>query len=166
MKTAFLCAGAGWVAALVAHMMWPWGIFALLVSLAAIGLTVLWALHLAMYSGRIMVALWAEYVTEPTPLPANAARRSISRRNMIWVCASALSLGIVAAVWLPATAFAAGSACGEGRACPDSAPKCCSRSQGKCCNGNWACTKTASCHDKHADARAECGSDGTVWACS
>lgn len=166
MKIAFLCAFISWLAVLAAHFVWPEQKIWKLLSLVTIGLTAVWLLHFAAYTARILAALWSEYIRGAVPLRNHGKGHGFGRRDLLWVCGSALSLGALAAIWLPTPAFAAGNPCGTGRNCPDSAPNCCSRSQGKCCNGNWACTTTGTCHASHSDARKKCGKNGTVWACS
>ena len=164
-KTAFLCASIGWLAVLAAQLVWPAGAAGTLIFLVAIGCTALWLLHFAAYTARILAALWSENIAGAVPGDSDGKRHGTNRRNVLWVFGSALSLGVMAALWLPTPAFAAGSPCGTGRSCPDSAPRCCSRSKGKCCDGNWACTTTGSCHASHSDARKRCGTNGIVWAC-
>lgn len=165
MKTAFLCSSLCWLAALGWHFLRPGDGFGPLITLIAIAMTSLWLLHFVVYTGRILRMLRSEYVLLRPPARSPAGHGSITRREMLWTFGSAVGLGLAAAVWLPGDALAAGSRCGDGY-CPDDAPRCCSRSQGKCCNGNWACTKTGTCHDKHADARRQCGRSGIVWACT
>lgn len=163
MKIAFVCAFSSWPAALAAQAFWPGAAVISFVFLAAVGLTALWLLHFASYTARVLAALWSEYRSDSVPMGNDSL--GVGRRDLLWVCTSALGLGVLATVWLPSPAFAAGRPCGKGH-CPDSAPNCCSRAKGKCCDGNWACTKTGTCHASHSDARAKCGKNGIVWACS
>ena len=165
-KIAFICAFISWLAVLSADFMWPAEEVRNLLFPVAVGLTTLWLLHFSAYTARVLAALWSEFIGSSIPSHNHGNRHGLGRRDFLWVCVSALSIGVVASLWLPTPAFAVGNPCGEGRNCPDSAPNCCSRSKGKCCDGNWACTKTASCHAKHSDARKKCGKNGIVWACS
>ncbi len=163
MKVAFACAAASWVALFASQALLPGTMAVAIAYVATVSLTALWVLHFTVYTARTLMMLWSEYIGDGARPQSNI--HDFSRRDLLWVCGNALSIGVLASVWLPASAFAAGRPCGSGH-CPDSAPNCCSRSQGKCCNGNWACTKSGTCHSKHSDARAKCGKNGTVWACS
>lgn len=164
MKTAFVCAFISWFAVAAVEIFWPAGVAGLLVFLVAIGFSVLWTLHFTTYTARVLAALWSEYIGNTAPLSANGDGHAIGRRDLLWVCANALGIAVIATVWLPTSAFGQGQQCGKGR-CPDDAKNCCSRSQGICCDGNWACTKTRTCHPNHTSARAKCGKSGIVWAC-
>lgn len=164
MKTAFLCVFICWAVVFVAEFIWPIAAVLKLVYLITIGFTALWLLHFGTYTARVLMALWSEYIGSSALSDIDSNGVSNYRRNLLSVCANALSLGILASVWLPTTAFARGQKCGKGY-CPDSAPNCCSRRQGKCCDGIWACTKTGTCHSTHSDARRTCGKSGIVWGC-
>jgi len=164
MKTAFPGAFTSWIVVLVVLMFWPGDVVRNFVSLTAVAFTVLWLLHFAFYTARVLAALWSEYIVGAVPPGDDGKDNGYDRRDLLRVCGSALSLAVLAAVWLPTSAFARGQKCGTGY-CPDDRPKCCSRSQGKCCNGNWACTRTRTCHATHAQARGKCGRNGVVWAC-
>ena len=166
MKIAFLCASTSWLAYLIIQFFWPQEIATRLVIALPIGLTALWMLHFTTYTARVLAALRSEYIAGAPSRARAKGESDASRRDLLWVFGNALTLGFFASVWLPSTALAAGRACGTGRHCPDSAPNCCSRSQGKCCNGNWACSNTGTCHTSHSDARAKCGQTGTVLACT
>ena len=159
MKIAFLAALASWAVCAGLLFVAPTGSAAglLIVPLA---LTTLWVAHVGTYAIRVLGLLQIEY--RPVPVPVSAISR---RRTLLWVLGTTASITAAATVWLPSKAFADGHACGEGKYCPDDAPNCCSRSQGKCCDGNWACTANGSCYENHEDARAACGGS-TVWACS
>jgi hypothetical protein len=78
---------------------------------------------------------------------------------------NAVTLGLFVSIWLPSVASASGHPCRTDH-CLDSAPNCCSRSLGKCCNGNWACYSSGTCHQTHAETSRKCGSHGTVLACT
>jgi len=161
MKTAFLTAIGSWIIAVCASAVSAPEVFQYMAWFAAAGSTALWAAHFVTYWIRVAVLLHSE-----TAVVANSTGRQAgtTRRALLRLGAQAFSIGVVASVWLPISAFAAGHKCGTGY-CPDSAPNCCNRSRGKCCNGNWACTKTASCHKSHSSARKKCGKSGIVWAC-
>lgn len=161
MKTAFRSALLAWAVLAAAVWVWPGSVLAVAVLIGASALTALWLAHVVAYGSRVLALLQAEY----RPAPARRGAPARSRREFLWVLGTAAAITASATIWLPATALARGNPCGEGKYCPDDAPKCCSRSQGKCCNGNWACTVNAKCYEHHEDARAACGS-GTVWACS
>ena len=165
MKTAFLCAFISWLAVFSVEIFWSTEGARLFVYLVAIGFTALWLLHFSTYTARVLAALWSEYIGGgAVSLGGDGKNHDQGRRDWLWVCASALSLGVLATVWLPTSAFGQGRRCGKG-VCPDDAPNCCSRSQGICCNGIWACTKTRTCHSSHTAARKKCGKNGTVWGC-
>lgn len=163
-KIAFLFALVSWVALLIVQQLWPDTVAAQLTIAIAGGLTTLWLLHFFAYTGRVLNALYSEYV-RGRPLLARAdGKHDVGRRNLFWVFGNAVALGMVASVWLPNAAFALGSPCRPGRSCPDHAPKCCSRSSGICCDGNWHCN--SKCFNSHADARKYCGTKATISACS
>lgn len=159
MKIAFLAASAGWLLHVLWQMVHPADLGHALLAIP-VALTSLWLAHVASYACRTFGLLHAEY--RAVPVPARAVER---RRALLWVLGTAASITAAATVWLPSSVLAAGHPCGAGKNCPDDAPNCCSRSQGKCCKGNWACTANGKCYDRHEDARAACGSS-TVWACS
>jgi hypothetical protein len=165
MKIAFASMVFSWLAVVSISAFSPVDWIVPLAILVAGGLSLLWVAHLTAYSGRVWAALWREYGASVAVKEVPDAAGRFERRDVLRLGASALGFGLLAAVWLPLEAFAAGRPCGEGKNCPDDAPNCCSRSLGKCCDGNWACTKTGTCHDTHSAARAKCGSDGVVWAC-
>lgn len=158
MKTAFLAAAMSWPAALALGALWS-GASLGTIMLLPLALTALWGLHLVVYTRRLWRLLWAEY------RPAPAAGVSAGRRQALRIGLMSVGLGLAGAVWLPGAARA-GSPCGTGKSCPNSAPNCCSRSQGKCCSGNWACWHLGRCFAAHADARKACGQKGNVVACS
>lgn len=156
MGTAFLSALAAWAVYAGVQLLWPSAGLADAFILLPVGLSLLWTLHLTVYTGRVLAALHAEY--GPGGAPPEAGRR-----DMLWMFGTAVSLGLFAAVWLPVQALAAGQSCGDGH-CPDDAANCC-RSVKKCCDGIWACTKTGTCHANHTSARKKCGQDGIVVGC-
>ena len=163
-QTAFLSAIASWVIIVATNYFWPNALVLNLLFLIAIALTSLWLLHLAIYTIRILKLLRLEYFSTAERLEADANQMPTNRRNILSICATALSISVIASVWLPTSTFARGRKCGSGY-CPDSTPNCCSRSREKFCDGNWACTKTRSCHATHKSARKSCGQKGVVWSC-
>lgn len=165
MKTAFLCALFSWPVYFFVQYFWSTGIVPNISILVAIGLTTLWFLHFFSYTVRVLAALWSEYIVSAGSTESERLVQAYGRRDILKVFGIAVGIGVVASIWLPVEAFARGSKCGKGY-CPDSAPNCCSRSRGKCCDGNWACTKTGTCHVTHRAARRKCGRNGIVWACS
>jgi hypothetical protein len=165
MKSAFISAAASWFLCIVAFCVWQENHALALLILAPLALTGLWLAHVAAYGGRVFAALRAEYIPTPARSGPTGGVPTSSRRDFFWMIATAAAITVSATVWLPTTSHALGHECGTGKYCPDDAPNCCSRSQGKCCNGNWACTVNGKCYAAHEDARAACGS-GTVWACS
>ena len=166
MKTAFSCAVVSWPLFLALWLVSPNNGLASWASVVPIGLTALWFAHVGTYGARVLQALRTEYLGGVPSRAAASECDFIDRRRLLWVLGTAASLTVFASVWLPTVAFALGHPCGTGRHCPDSAPNCCSRSQGKCCNTGWACTVNGKCYASHSDARAACGANGIVWACS
>lgn len=169
MKIAFICALGAWLLYLSARLAWPQHDHLALAAIVPIAFTGLWLAHATTYGLRVLRTLRSEYLG-PAPIASAdctsvSAQRMSTRRSLLWVVSTAVTVTMAGALWLPARAFAAGHPCGEGRNCPDDAPNCCSRSAGKCCDGNWACVSLGKCYAKHEDARNACGS-GTVWACS
>lgn len=158
MKTSFLSALISLLALLVTVVFVPVLAVQNLVMVVAFGLTALWLLHLIVYTKRIAIRLRSEYIGRSS-LPFDK-----QRRGLLWVCSTALTIGVLASVWLPTSAFARGQKCGKGY-CPDDAKNCCSRSQGKCCDVIWACTKTGTCFSNHTAARKACGITGIVMGC-
>jgi len=166
MKTAFICVPIGWLVFAAIHYLWPQNTVTRFAIALPIGLTALWLMHFVTYTTRVMTLLWAEYIGGRAPSARADGEYDAERRSALWVIGNAVTLSLFASVWLPSVAGARGHPCGRNRYCPDSAPNCCSRSQGKCCNGNWACAPAGSCHQTHAEARRRCGSGGTVLACT
>lgn len=163
MKIAFITAVTSWIVWASCSILWP-QTAAVLIALP-LAFSALWLTHVTIYAARVFLLLSAEY---RTALPAGRIEHPgnpVSRRSFLWVLGTAGGVVAGATIWLPATAFAQGRPCGTGYTCPSDAPNCCSRSKHKCCDGNWACSTKGTCHDSHADARADCGS-GQVWACS
>lgn len=167
MKTAFLSAIASWSIYLLILMLSPEAHLPLVSLLISTGLTGLWLAHAITYGTRVLLALRDEYFSSDSIGFVDANYGSLqtvaTRRKLLRLLGTAASITAVAALWIPAEAFAAGK-CGKGR-CPSSAPNCCSRSQGKCCKGNWACVHLGKCYQTHSAARRACGK-GTIWACT
>ena len=164
MKTAFIYALLGWLLYAAALFGLPRGILSELAIVIPISLTTLWAAHTITYAARVLAALRSEYLDTDKQVPASGGSHVTTRRNLLWVLATATSIVGTAAVWLPAPALAAGHPCGAGKVCPDDKPNCCSHTYSKCCDGNWACVPLAKCYATHSDAQAACG-QGTIWAC-
>lgn len=165
MKIAFLCASASWLVYAAFAFFIPDSRLSTISLLISVGLTALWLLHFFTYTARVTAILWTEYVTHPRQSDPEGQGERPDRRKVVWILGNALSLGVMAAVWLPTAVMARGNPCGEGKHCPDSARNCCSRSLGKCCSTPWACLTSGKCYQTHAEARRGCGS-GTVVACS
>lgn len=160
MKAAFLWASVSWMTVLFAKTIWTEAFAIQLLTSIAIGLTVLWTMHFSRYTSRVLALLWSEYQGHSQREP----QFNQNRRDFFWIARNSLALGLLAAVWFPSTTSVAGSPCRPGRNCPDAAPKCCSRTSGICCDGNWSCNNK--CFEKHADARKSCGANTTIIACS
>lgn len=167
MKTAFLSALASWSIYFPVLMLSP-GTHLPLISLwLSIGLTGLWLAHATTYGTRVLLALRKEYLGPASIGSVDADYGSLqtvaTRRTLLGLVGTAASMTAMAALWMPAVALAAGHKCGKGH-CPDDAPKCCSHSLGKCCNGNWACVHLGKCFQTHSAARRACGK-GRIWSC-
>jgi hypothetical protein len=168
MKTAFLSAIASWSAYFLILVLSPETHLPLISLLISAGLTGLWLAHAITYGTRVLLALRDEYSGSASTGFIDAVYGSpqtvATRRKLLRLLGTAASITAVAALWIPSEAFAAGHQCGKGR-CPSSAPNCCSRSAGKCCNGNWACVHLGKCYRTHSAARRACGK-GRIWACT
>jgi len=165
MKLAFISALAAWLLYAAALFVLPVGILRELAIVVPISLTTLWTAHAVTYAARVLAALWSEYLDTDQQVAVNDGSRVATRRNLLWVLATTTSIVGTATLWAPVPALAAGHPCGPDKVCPDDAPNCCSRTYGKCCNGNWACVPLGKCYASHSDALAACG-QGTIWACS